>query len=98
MSTPSTQPELTGVDVSETAGARIFVWGFVAQALASAVSFGLTVMAGRRLGPRGLRGVYIGFVSHQLVLGLQRGIVAHPLVVHAAPPASVARRRWVGPG
>src|ERR687897_566004 len=71
--------------------ARNFVWGFVGQGCSSATNFGLSVMAGQLLGPRGLGIVFIGFVAYQLVLGLQRAVVTQPLIAQTAPLAALHR-------
>jgi O-antigen/teichoic acid export membrane protein len=73
--------------------ARSFAWGFVAQGFSSAANFGLSVTAGRLLGPRGLGVVFIGFAAYQLVLGLQRAVLVQPLIAHAAPLGTRARVR-----
>jgi O-antigen/teichoic acid export membrane protein len=59
------------------------------------VNFGLAVIAGRLLGPRGLGVVFIGFVAYQLASGLQRGIITQPLIAHAAPLGAAERRRLI---
>jgi O-antigen/teichoic acid export membrane protein len=97
MSTTSTSTELTDLG-ARTGAARSFVWGFVAQGFSSAVNFGLSVIAGRLLGPRGLGVVFIGFVAYQLVLGLQRGTITQPLVAQAAPLAARERDRLARSG
>ena len=97
MTTSSTSAELTDHD-ARTGGARGFLWGFVAQGFSSAVNFGLSVIAGRLLGPTGLGVVFIGFVAYQLILGLQRGGIIQPLVAHAAPLAARERERLARSG
>jgi O-antigen/teichoic acid export membrane protein len=80
---------------ADTASApRAFAWGFFAQVFSSATNFGLTVIAGRLLGPSGLGVVVIGFGAYQLVAGLQRALVMHPIVADAAPLRR-AERRWL---
>ncbi len=79
-------------------GARGFAWGFVAQGFASATNFGLSVLAGRLLGPGGLGVVFIGFSAYQLVLGLQRATVTQPLVAHAAPLTAPKRLQLIHSG
>jgi O-antigen/teichoic acid export membrane protein len=77
---------------------RSFAWGFMAQGVSSAVTLGLSLLAGRLLGPQGLGIVYIGFVSYQFALGLQRGVVTQPLIAHAAPLAGALRRDLIASG
>jgi O-antigen/teichoic acid export membrane protein len=55
-------------------------WGFASQAACSATNFGLSLLAGRALGPAGLGAVFVGFAYYQAVLGFQRSLVAEPLV------------------
>lgn len=98
MSTPSTPAELSAINLLKTGTGRSYVWGFVAQGFSSAANFGLSVMAGRLLGPKGLGVVFIGFVAYQLVLGLQRGIIIQPLIAHAAPLAGAERHRLMKSG
>jgi O-antigen/teichoic acid export membrane protein len=59
-------------------------WGLVDQGFSSVTNFGLTVIAGRLLGPDGLGVVYIGFAIYLLVLSFQRALVTDPLVVSSA--------------
>jgi O-antigen/teichoic acid export membrane protein len=66
-------------------------WGLVDQGFSSATNFGLTVIAGRLVGPKGLGEVYIGFSLYLLVLSFQRALVTDPLIVSSA--ALSARRR-----
>jgi O-antigen/teichoic acid export membrane protein len=72
----------------------VFAWGFIAQVFSSAANFALTVIAGRLLGPAGLGVVVVGFGAYQLVAGLQRALVMHPIVADAAPLRRT-ERRWL---
>jgi O-antigen/teichoic acid export membrane protein len=81
-------------EVDTAAAPRLFAWGFIAQAFSSATNFCLTLIAGRLLGPAGLGVVVVGFGAYQLVAGLQRAIVMHPIVADAAPLRG-AERRWL---
>lgn len=81
-------------EVATAAAPRVFAWGFIAQVFSSATNFALTVMAGRLLGPAGLGVVVVGFGAYQLVAGLQRALVMHPIVADAAPLRG-AERRWL---
>jgi O-antigen/teichoic acid export membrane protein len=60
-------------------------WGLVDQGFSSATNFGLTVIAGRLVGPAGLGVVYIGFSLYLFVLSFQRALVTDPLIVSSAP-------------
>jgi O-antigen/teichoic acid export membrane protein len=66
-------------------------WGLVDQGFSSATNFGLTVIAGRLVGPKGLGEVYIGFSLYLFVLSFQRALVTDPLIVSSA--AMSAKRR-----
>jgi O-antigen/teichoic acid export membrane protein len=59
-------------------------WGLISQVFSSATNFGLTVIAGRLVGPRGLGVIYIGFAVYLLAISLQRALVTDPLVVATA--------------
>jgi O-antigen/teichoic acid export membrane protein len=63
---------------------RDYVWGFVDQAFSSATNFGLFVIAGRELGPRGLGVVTISISAYLLALGFQRSLLTTPLVAASA--------------
>jgi O-antigen/teichoic acid export membrane protein len=55
-------------------------WGLADQAIASATTFGLTIVAARNLGPAGLGTVAIGYTAFILALGINRALVVDPLV------------------
>jgi O-antigen/teichoic acid export membrane protein len=59
---------------------QTFTWGFASQAACSATNFGLSLLAGRALGPAGLGAVFVGFTFYQAVLGFQRSLLTDPLV------------------
>jgi O-antigen/teichoic acid export membrane protein len=63
-------------------------WAFADQGLSSATNFGLSLLAGRILGPAGLGGVFLGFSAYLIALGYQRGMVTDPLVASSTslPP------------
>ena len=63
---------------------RGYIWGFVDQAFSSATNFGLTLLAGRALGPSGLGVVVIGLSGYLVALGLQRALLTTPLVASSA--------------
>lgn len=77
---------------------RGYVWGFSGQAFASATSLGLTLIAGRVLGPSGLGVVAIGFSGYLLVVSMQRSLVATPLVTETAALPVAARARSTSSG
>jgi O-antigen/teichoic acid export membrane protein len=60
---------------------RGFAWGFLDQVFSSATNFGLSVLAGRLLGPGGLGVVAVGFSCCILAQSFQRALVTEPLVV-----------------
>jgi O-antigen/teichoic acid export membrane protein len=70
-------------------------WGLVDQGFSSATNFGLTVIAGRLVGPKGLGVVYVGFSLYLFVLSFQRALVTDPLVVSSAP-LDATRREAAG--
>jgi O-antigen/teichoic acid export membrane protein len=59
-------------------------WGFVDQGFSSATNFGLSLLAGRLLGPAGLGEVFIGFSAYLLTLGILRRLLTEPLVAASA--------------
>ncbi|MGI8773557.1 MAG: hypothetical protein ACR2KQ_00890 [Actinomycetota bacterium] len=59
-------------------------WGILDQALSSATNFGLTILAGRILGPVGLGVVAVGFAAHLFFMVLHRALVTQPLVVSSS--------------
>ncbi len=77
---------------------RGYVWGFSGQAFSSATSLGLTLIAGRALGPSGLGVVAIGFSGYLLVVSMQRSLVATPLVTETAALPLAARAQSTSSG
>jgi O-antigen/teichoic acid export membrane protein len=75
-----------------------YAWGFADQALSSATSFGLTLLAGRALGADGLGIVALGFSAYFLILNLQRSFVMTPLVSMTAALAVAGRREATSSG
>jgi O-antigen/teichoic acid export membrane protein len=57
-----------------------FGWGFVSQGASSVTNFGLSLLAGIFLGPKGLGVVFIGFTLYLLALGFQRSLFSDPLI------------------
>jgi O-antigen/teichoic acid export membrane protein len=60
------------------------VWGVFDQGLSSATNFGMSILAGRLLGPAGLGVVFLGFSAFLLVFSFVRALVIQPLVVATA--------------
>jgi O-antigen/teichoic acid export membrane protein len=77
------------------AGARrqTFTWGFASQAACSATNFGLSLLAGRALGPAGLGVVFVGFTFYLAVLLFQRSLLTDPLVSVSSALDPAARDR-----
>jgi O-antigen/teichoic acid export membrane protein len=59
-------------------------WGLVDQGFSSITNFGLSLLAGRLLGPSGLGYVFIGFTVYTLVLEFQRSLLQEPYVIATA--------------
>ena len=57
-----------------------FLWGLASQAASSATNFGLSLLAGILLGPRGLGVVFIGFAAYLIAFAFQRALILDPLV------------------
>jgi len=67
-------------------------WGMVDQGLSSVSYLGLSVVAARALGSRGLGILAVGFSAYLFTLAAQRAFVTDPLTVHiAALPAGGVR-------
>ncbi len=67
-----------------TTDSRDFAWGFAAQGASSVTNFGLSLLAGRLLGPSGLGSIFVGFSYYLLSLGLQRALIIEPLLASTA--------------
>jgi O-antigen/teichoic acid export membrane protein len=63
-------------------------WGLVDQGFSSATNFGLSVLAGRLLGPSGLGNVFLAFVAYTLVLEFQHSLLQEPYVVASSHSSS----------
>jgi O-antigen/teichoic acid export membrane protein len=72
---------------------RNFAWGLVSQIASSATNFGLSLLAGRTLGPKGLGAVFIGFSYYLLAWAFQRALVTDPLVASSSTLDDVGRER-----
>jgi O-antigen/teichoic acid export membrane protein len=59
-------------------------WGLIDQGFSSITNFGLSLLAGRLLGPAGLGNVFIGFTVYTLVLEFQHSLLQEPYVVASA--------------
>jgi O-antigen/teichoic acid export membrane protein len=71
---------------------RSIALGFVDQTFSSATNFGLSVIAGRLLGPAGLGVVFMAFTIYIVALGLQRRLLSEPLLAGTAGAGSEALR------
>ena len=56
-------------------------WGLIDQGFSSATNLGLSILAGRFLGPGGLGRVFLGFAAYLLVLEFQTALLQEPLAV-----------------
>ena len=93
------RPPRTGETAAGRASLRgIFAWGFVSQVCSSVTTFGLTLCAGRLLGPGGLGVIVVGYAAYQLLIGLQRAVVTQPIVTHGAPLNDAERQRLARSG
>ena len=77
-------PIAIGRELVRSSDHRSIALGFVDQAFSSATNFGLSLLAGRLLGPAGLGEVFLGFSIYLVALGLQRRVLTEPLVATTA--------------
>ena len=56
-------------------------WGVVDQGLSSATNLGMSVLAGRLLGPAGLGVIFLGFSTYLFALSFMRALVTEPFLV-----------------
>ncbi len=68
-------------------------WGFLDQGFSSVSNFGLTLLAARLLGPRGLGIVAIGFALYLVALGFQQTLISQPLVISTST-LDPSERSW----
>jgi len=66
------------------------------QAASSATNLGLSILAGRLLGPDGLGIVFVSFSAYLVALGLQRALFAEPLVITSAALGSDDQQGAIG--
>jgi hypothetical protein len=77
--------------------ARRVAWGIADQALSSATTFGLAVIAARNLGAQEFGALSIGFTACTFALGVSRAIASEPLVMRFSGTTEAGWRRGVGP-
>jgi O-antigen/teichoic acid export membrane protein len=75
-----------------TAASRDFAWGFVSQGSSSVTNLGLSILAGRLLGPSGLGSIFVGFSFYVFAMGFLRSLITDPLVAATASLDEDARR------
>jgi O-antigen/teichoic acid export membrane protein len=75
-----------------TADSRGFAWGFASQGASSVTNLGLSLLAGRLLGPSGLGSIFVGFSFYLLAIGFQRSLITDPLLAATASLDEGARR------
>ncbi|MEA2551439.1 MAG: hypothetical protein QOE25_1208 [Actinomycetota bacterium] len=68
-------------------------WGFADQVFSSATNFGLTIIAGRWLGPSALGVVSLGFAAYVLSVIFQRALITEPHTVVTANLPLEERKR-----
>jgi O-antigen/teichoic acid export membrane protein len=76
-----------------SSGRWSFAFGLLDQSLSSATNLGLTLLAGRLLGPSGLGTVFVAFSFYIVALGVQRALLTTPLVAAMAARSDDARKR-----
>jgi O-antigen/teichoic acid export membrane protein len=77
---------------------RSIAWGLVDQSFSSATNLGLSLLAGRLLGPAGLGRVFLGFSVYLLIVNLQRRLVTEPLLSATSALELEERFRTTSPG
>jgi O-antigen/teichoic acid export membrane protein len=77
---------------------KAVAWGFIDQALSSATNFGLSVLAGRLLGPQGLGTVFLAFSVYLIALMLQRSLVTETLLAVTSALDPEERAKTAGHG
>lgn len=56
-------------------------WGLFDQGASSVTNLGLSLLAGRLLGPSGLGTITVGFSAYLLILAFQRAVLSEPAVI-----------------
>jgi O-antigen/teichoic acid export membrane protein len=74
------------------AESRDFAWGFASQGASSITNLGLSLLAGRLLGPSGLGSTFVGFSYYLLAIGFLRSLITDPLLAATASLDDDARR------
>ena len=54
---------------------RNFAWGFASQGASSITNLGLSLLAGRLLGPSSLGAIFVGFSVYLLAMGFLRSLI-----------------------
>jgi O-antigen/teichoic acid export membrane protein len=82
----------TGEKPEKVRAGRKVAWGFADQFCSSLTNFGLTIIAGRALGPEALGVIALGFAAYVIALVFQRALITEPhTVVSAGLPMSERR-------
>jgi O-antigen/teichoic acid export membrane protein len=68
-------------------------WGVVDQGASSVTNFGLSILAGRLLGPSGLGVIAVGFSAYLILLGFERSLLAEPAVIASSVEDPEERKR-----
>jgi O-antigen/teichoic acid export membrane protein len=68
------------------------LWGVVDQGASSITNFGLSILAGRLIGPAGLGVIAIGFSGYLIMLGFERALLAEPAVIMSSVEDPAHRR------
>lgn len=71
-------------------------YGVLAQSFSSATNFGLIVLAGHALGPRGVGMLFVGFPAYLVILGFQRSLVTEPLIVQSSSGTAYSQSARAG--
>jgi O-antigen/teichoic acid export membrane protein len=75
---------------------RNFAWGFASQGASSITNLGLSLLAGRLLGPSSLGAIFVGFSVYLLAMGFLRSLITDPLTAATASLDEDARRGATG--
>ena len=61
-----------------------YAWGLSSQGASSLTNLGLSLLAGRAIGPDGLGSVFIGFSFYLGALGFQKAVLTNPFVAESS--------------